>query len=108
MPRLSCCPEMCPVCCLLGLSHNTGGLSCDSFCNLAGAPAKKIIFFLSRVCGLPGAKARLKMSQRLATVVAQLLVVPVVLKLVCIAPMCWMECDPPLPSKLEKVRQQSD
>lgn len=25
MPRLSCCPEMCPVCCLLGLSHNAGG-----------------------------------------------------------------------------------
>lgn len=58
---------------------------------------------------MPGAKARLKTSQRLATVVAQMLVVPVVLKLVCVAPMCWMECDPPppLPSKLEKVRQQS-
>lgn len=45
MPRLSCCPEMCPVCCLLGLSHITGGLSCDSFCNLAVASAMRIIFF---------------------------------------------------------------
>lgn len=46
------------------------------------------LFFLSRVCGLLRAKARLRMSQRLATVVAQLLVVPVVLKLVCVLLQC--------------------